>query len=310
MQKSENAPIALFVFKRPEHTRLTLESLAQNAEFPASPLFIYCDGARNDAESAQVDETRRIVRGWPHPNKTIIERDRNWGLANSVVAGATELCERFGRVIVVEDDLSVSRFFLEYMNAALDRYADDERIMQISGHSFGRGYSAIAGSSFLPMTTSWGWATWKRAWQHFDAEAKGHGELESNKVLRKKFDLNGAFPYSRMMATLSKNNQLNRSWAIRWYWSAFRRNALVLFPHRTLVLNRGFDGSGTNYDTAMEQVDIDFSFDNRVLEFPPEIAVDDRFFKAVCRVLRGQQSIFAKGIRYLKPRLRSFFRGK
>jgi hypothetical protein len=174
---SELAPIALFTFKRPSHTRRTLETLAANPEFELSPLHIFCDGARRASEQSEVDEVRELVRQWPHPDKHIVSGVENRGLSKSVRAGVTELCERYGRVIVVEDDLVLSPVFLRYMNDALVRYQNDPKVMQISAHNFPVELQVPHEAIFLRLSTSWGWATWRRAWieRSNDRSAAGYG---------------------------------------------------------------------------------------------------------------------------------------
>jgi hypothetical protein len=113
------APIALFVYCRPEHTRRTLEALARCPEWKSSQVVVYADGAKKPEFAAAVAETRRVVRELA-PHATVIEQPANRGLARSIIAGTTELCERFGRVIVVEDDLEVAPGFLTFLNAGLD----------------------------------------------------------------------------------------------------------------------------------------------------------------------------------------------
>lgn len=238
------SPIVLFAFKRPAHTRRTLESLAQNREFLDSPLFVYCDGARNEGEVGLVEAVRQLVRDWPHPNKTVIARDRNWGLANSVIDGVTQLCDRFGRVIVVEDDMVVSPYFLDYMNTALDKYQDDGRVISIHGYSF-----PIAGlpeAFFIKGASCWGWATWKRGWDLFEADGQRlYDELQRKKLMHR-FDILGAYPYKKMLH--DQIHGRNDSWAIRWYASALLMDKLTLHPGISLVSNIGLDGSGANCD--------------------------------------------------------------
>ena len=241
----EPAPIALFVFKRPDHTRRTLESLARNAEFERSALHVFCDGSRGPADDAAVDATRRLVRNWPHPNKTVHEAPANRGLAASVIAGVTALCDAHGRVIVVEDDLVVAPVFLDFLNRALDTYADDPRVMQVSGHMFPVELDAGGGDAvFLPFITSWGWATWQRAWSSFDPHMRDFSQLVADRAIRRRFDLENAYPYFAMLKK-QKAGQID-SWAIRWYLSVFVAKGLTLYPRRSLVQNEGFDGSGTH----------------------------------------------------------------
>lgn len=130
------APIALFTFKRPHHVRNALHSLRSNPEFERSPVYIFCDGARHANEQPDVEASRQIVRSLAPKHAVIVERTANLGLDQSITREVTALCEKHGRVIVIEDDLEVSRYFLGYMNCALDKYEDHANVFQVSGHMF------------------------------------------------------------------------------------------------------------------------------------------------------------------------------
>jgi hypothetical protein len=239
------APIALFVFRRPDKTRATLESLARCNGIDISDLYIFCDGPRDANDDRAVAEVRAIVDAFDHPRKTLVISTENQGLARSIIAGVTRLCEQYGRVIVVEDDLTVSSTFLDYMNTGLNAFADDPRVMQISGFTFARrDASPNLAARFLPVTTSWGWATWSRSWRDFDPNAQDSDAMRSNYALRSRFDLGGLFGYYDMLER-QKASRID-SWAIRWYWSVFRRDGLVLYPPTSLVRNDGLDSSGTH----------------------------------------------------------------
>lgn len=243
----ELAPIALFTFKRAQHTERTLQALARNPEFERSSLHIFCDGARRPDEAAAVEATRAVARAWPHTNKHVHEAPANRGLAASITAGVQALCEAHGRVIVIEDDLVAAPVLLDYLNRALQAYKADERVMQISGHMFPVTLPpAAADAVFLPFTTSWGWATWHRAWQHYDPAMVAYGQLEASRSLRRRFDLDHAYPYFAMLSK-QRAGQID-SWAIRWYLSVFMRDGWVLYPRRSLINNEGFDGSGMHCD--------------------------------------------------------------
>ena len=118
-----NAPVALFVCRRPQHTRRAVEALRANAEAPETDLIVFSDAAREAAASPQVEEVRQFVRTISgFRTVSVIERERNFGLAASIIDGVTRLCREHGRVVVVEDDLVVSRHFLHYMNRALETW--------------------------------------------------------------------------------------------------------------------------------------------------------------------------------------------
>jgi len=262
------APIALFVYKRPVLTERVLDALSRCVGAEESELFIFCDGAKRWRDRKKVREVRKAAKSRQWCGKVnIIEKKKNEGLANSIIGGVTELCERYGKVIVIEDDLIVSKYFLEYMNSALDRYEDEPKVMQISGHMFPVELKETTDAVLLPMTTTWGWGTWKRAWRSFDAGMSGYERLKEDTSMRLKFDLDGTYPYYKML----EGNKLGKvdSWGIRWYLTVFMQNGLVLFPVKSLVENVGFDRSGTN--CASHSPERDFSemlVDFKARKFP------------------------------------------
>ncbi len=166
------APIVLFTFNRPEHLKLALNALSQNAEFHSSPFFIFCDGPRSAVDRLGIDKTRMIANQWPHPNKKVIESDVNLGLATSVISGLNQILETYDVVIVLEDDLVVDETFLNYLNRALKKYKNNRQVMQISAYMFPiPEFLERSEALFLPNISSWGWATWRRAWSFFDKNA-------------------------------------------------------------------------------------------------------------------------------------------
>ena len=238
------APIALFIYKRPEHLRRTIASLQACPGYAESPLYVFADGPRTKAENSAVQATRQVARDLLGSRAIIIERDENRGLANSIIAGTTQLCERHGRAVVVEDDLRLEPQFLQFLNEGLERYEDEPRVMQVAGHMFEVPSLADRQEAlFLPLTTSWGWATWQRAWAKFDPSANGWQERLVG-AEAERFDLSGTCDYSGML-----KRQMTKgidSWAIRWYYSVFVLDGLVLYPPRTLVQHEGLDRSGTH----------------------------------------------------------------
>lgn len=239
------APIALFTYRRTDLLGSVLDSLEACPEFLESDVFVFSDGPKDAAAAADVAKVRKLLRDRLRRNMTLIEAPENRGLANSIIAGVNRLCQDYGRAIVIEDDLIVSPALLTWFNAALDRYADEAQVMQVSGHAFDVPALRTRDEAlFLPVTTSWGWATWGRAWSMFDSEATGWEAIKSDRALRRRFDLGNRFHYSKMLEW-QMHGQVD-SWAIRWYWSVFQRGGLVLFPPRSLIANLGKDASGTH----------------------------------------------------------------
>lgn len=238
------APILLFVYNRPEHVRRNIQALLKNELAAESELFIYSDAAKDETSQATVKEVRAFIRSIQGFKKiTITERTENWGLARSIIDGVTTLINRYGRVIVLEDDLVVAPHFLQFMNDALETYRDEERVGHIQACDFTHDPS-LPDTFLIKWTGSWGWGTWDRAWKHFNADGKALlAELESRK-LTYTFDFNGKYGYTRMLRRQIEGK--NNSWAIRWNASLFLKDILSLNVGKSLVQNEGFDGSGTN----------------------------------------------------------------
>lgn len=267
------APVALFVYNRPDHTRRTVQALEANALAGETPLHVFSDAHRNEAARRSVEEVRSYIRTITgFKSVTIVERVTNFGLARSIIEGVTRLCDAFGRVIVLEDDLVISPHFLSYMNDALTRYEHHDQVMQISGYMFPVEVDIHEDALLLPFITSWGWATWSRAWRNFDAEAMGYERLVENRLLRDRFNLAGHYDYFKMLRAY-RDGAVD-SWAIRWYLSVFMRDGLALFPKKTLVSNLGFDGSGVNCAVSkIEQSPLDMGF--QVLSMPQQIKASE-----------------------------------
>ena len=238
------APIAIFAYNRPLHLESCIKALSKSQIFLSSKVFIFFDGPRNSEDAFNVNEVRRVAKELLKDDAQFIYRDKNAGLSTSIIEGVSNILKCFNKVIVLEDDLLAHEDFLSYMNHALSKYEKDSNVFQISGHTFDSKYLYDSNAIFLPFTTSWGWGTWKRSWDIFDLNANGWDVLLSDHQLRKKFNLDGSYNFSQML--IKQMGGGNDSWAIRWYWSVFIRNGLVLFPPFSLIQNIGFDGSGTN----------------------------------------------------------------
>lgn len=242
---THKTPLALFAYRRPFHTQRALDSLAHCTRYMECQVHIFCDGPKSPQHFEEVEATRKVVQEWAKEhNAQVVLRDQNLGLARSIVSGVTELCEQYGRIIVLEDDLVVSPDFLDYMLQALDRYEAEENVYQVSGFMFPVEQPDKPDAFFLPLTTSWGWATWQRAWRIFDWQARGAQELLSNPDRCREFDLGGSYPYSGILR--SRLEGKNDSWCILWWYSVFQTNGLVLHPRKSLVWNGGFDDTGVH----------------------------------------------------------------
>jgi hypothetical protein len=286
---SDLAPIVLFVYNRPDHTCRTLAALAANSLATKSDLIIYADGPKKPEHTKAVEQARDAARNASgFKSITIIEQEKNLGLANSIIKGVSDVCSARGRAIVVEDDLLVSPHFLTFLNRGLERYADEDRVLQVSGYMFPR-IPVRAEALFLPITTTWGWATWSRAWKHFDPNMKGLDLIRADPNLRCRFDINGAYNYFSM-AEQQRLGALD-SWGIRWYLTAFLRNGLTLYPGRSLARNIGVDGSGTHGAGHAELQEAEDLIERKSNAFrmPDRLEIDAECLSAIEQLLRSMQ---------------------
>jgi GT2 family glycosyltransferase len=223
----------------------------------------------------------------------ILERDLNLGLSRSIVAGVSELTEEYGRVIVIEDDFLVSPWFLDYMITALDRYADQAQVYQISGYMFPVEHARKPDAFFLPLTTTWGWGTWDRAWKIFDWDATGAIESLRDPDLRRQFELDGSYPYASMLEQRLRNE--NDSWGILFLWAVFNVGGLVLHPRESLIWVGGFDRSGTHcgdqgWSREASVESVTEGSRQKILDLPESVVPDDAAFDRIKAFLRKETS--------------------
>ena len=286
-------PIALFTYNRAEHTARVLNSLANCARLDECSLHIYCDAPGRTEHAADVEASRAVVREQaPKFNATVIERDTNFGLARSIVDGVTDLCDRYGRVIVLEDDLVLSPSFLDFMLQALDRYADEKNVYQVSGYMFPIDQPNDADAFFLPLITTWGWATWRRAWEIFDWDASDALEKLKDPSLRRRFDLQNTYPYTVMLENQLKGQ--TQSWGILFWWQVFKANGLALHPRESLVWNGGFDSTGTNCGDQGWSIEpgagvVTHTTSKDSFVFPKTVTVHQQAFDNICNFLKKEQ---------------------
>jgi len=304
MNSAKPAPVALFAYDRLSHLRQTVEALRRNDLTAGTQLRVFCDGPKDSGDAAKVAQVREYVsRIDGFKSVRVVQRERNFGLAQSIIAGVTEVVEDFGKVIVLEDDLVTSPFFLTYMNEALNLYEAAERVVSIHGYIYpvrGR----LPETFFLRGADCWGWATWNRGWRIFESDAERLlGELRRNR-LEYAFDFEGAYSYTKMLRDCIAGE--NDSWAVRWYASAFLRQKLTLYPGRSLIRNIGLDYSGT-HSGKTDKFDVVLSVEPiRVTRIP--IEEDESALRLVGGFLRSLRPTltqrFIHGVRSLTEPLR------
>lgn len=249
---NSHAPVVVFAYNRPEKIKECIQSLERCSECELTDLVVFCDGPKNSSAKVKVEETRDYLQKYKENSKfkscSLILSDTNKGLANSVIGGVTQVISKYGRAIVVEDDLTVSKNFLSFLNGALEKYEDEMNVGAVSAYSYPLKilktykqdtYAILKGDC-------WGWATWANRWDEASWSVVDFDEYFRDKRLRKGFEKteNGL---DVMMFLLSKGK--NSSWAVRWVLNLYKKNLLTIYPTRSLVSNEGFDGSGTHSGT-------------------------------------------------------------
>lgn len=305
----EYAPIVLFTYNRLDHVKQTIEALKTNPEAQFSKLFIFSDAGKNQEEACKVAKVREYlhtVRGFG--NIEIIEHVNNYGIEKSEIEGISSIVNKFGRIIVLEDDIVVGNQFLKYINLGLNKYEHEPNVFSITGYSF-ISSSQISGGgpefAFIPLTSAWGWATWKDRWNRYKAfvDKKDLSVLKNRDNLRR-FDF--GFIYSDML--LGQYMSKHYTWDLLWYWCSYINKGLTLAPIDTMVNNIGMDGTGVHY--------IDKTGKNRIeklnLEYrmilPQNIEEDDRVNNAIISVLsNSKDKSISASVKRMMRRIRCLY---
>jgi GR25 family glycosyltransferase involved in LPS biosynthesis len=240
------APIILFTYNRLDHLKKTVKSLKQNKLSKFSQLIIYSDGPKDKIDELKIQALRKYLKkisGFKSVN--IEEQLNNKGLAQNIIDGLNYTFSKYSSAIILEDDLVLSKNFLEYMNDALELYKNKRRIISIHAYSYPIKFNKNDPDYFfLRGADCWGWAAWSRSWRLFNKNGSFLKKKLIEKKLVKQFNFNNSYNYMKMLEDQIKGK--NNSWAIRWYASAFLKNKLTLYPKNPLIKNIGIDGSGTH----------------------------------------------------------------
>jgi len=312
------APIGIFACRRPHHLRELLNSLKENPEAIHSDLKIFIGGPKYEKAWNSVRETIKVAEQSSGFRSIVVETKFDITTGSGLIhAGVNQILSTHSSVIVLEDDLIVREDFLLYMNQGLNVFKDDERVSQISGWNYGT-ISEINQSStyFFPVPTPWGWATWRRAWKYSPNLAEEFEWLTAKSKRMHDFNFKENYDCLGMIEAVIGENY--DAWDAIWYLHLFRNNKLILHPNNSLVINRGFDGSGLNFKHNFkwkEEI-----FDRTQLQFtlPGEIAISSEFEKYLgylrkwIKTSEGQSDarlLMHKIIRMVKQHIRYYRRG-
>ncbi len=285
-----NAPILLFAYKRPEHTRRLLESLANNAEAAESELHIFIDGPKHADEKKEIEKVSVIAKSKLWCRKvSVYKNTQNQGVPQQVIGAVSKFCQKEGRAIILEDDLILSPYFLNHMNTTLKRYANEKKVMEVTGYIYPVEHLNVE-CGFMRGSCGWGWGTWERAWKLFEPDGKKLLARLSDRKMRYEFNFRNSYKYFSILQDQVKGKV--GGWDIRWFASIFLNQGFTLYPSVSLVRNTGFDGTGTNarksnqYETPL--------LDHPISNFPAAIEESEEILAAIIKYYRQKHNLGAK----------------
>ena len=289
------APIIIFAFNRLDTIKACVEALQKNQESQDSDLFVYVDGARpnvdgEESKVASVREFAKTITGFK--NITLKFSDSNKGLAKSIISGTTEVIEKYGKVIVLEDDLVAAPGFLSFMNTMLDAYIDDHRVMQITGYCAKiRNHKKYHADYFLSgRASSWSWATWDDRWKTVDWKVLDYDELLNDKNRQKAFCEYGSDLFGMLKGW---HEGRNNSWFIRFDYSMYNQSRYCIAPIRSLIRNDGF-GDGATHTAVYNRYKVDFDTEKTLWEVNEHLQWNKRLAKEAVRYWSIPYRIYGK----------------
>jgi hypothetical protein len=285
------APIVIFAFNRPKALKALIESLKQNPLYGESERFVFIDGPRNEADRKLIEEVKEIAHS---VTENVMASEENKGLANSIISGVTQIVNRYGKVIVLEDDLRLMPGFLKYMNEALDTYENQEKIFSICGYGLKikRPKDYVEDVYMGIRSSSWGWGTWKDRWQSVDWEVKDWEELSMNRRTQSAFNRGGSDMFGMLRGYMTGRNN---SWAIRFCYSQFKQGRYSVHPFLSFVDNEGFGEGATNCNQKYSRFKVELNNqETPVLNMPSELSLNKNIIRANSRYHSLMMRIYSK----------------
>ncbi len=313
MLKENQMGIALFVYNRPYHTKQVLTGLKKNN---IDHLYIFSDGPQSPVEDDAVGEVRQLVNSIDWCETNVIKSEHNKGLADSIVEGVNHVLERHQSIIVLEDDCVPAPDFVDFMEVCLEKYEDNERVMNVTGYSppieIPEDYSYDIYFSY--RSCSWGWGTWQRAWKYFEKSEELLNEIQGSKELRRKVYRAGTDLIPMLERQLSGGDD---SWAVYWSLNIIENDGLCVNPVKSLIKNIGHDGSGTNCMES-DRYDVQMNSPRNLKKLPDDIVFvrklakkySDFYSYGFKTKIKTEIKIYLKKLgmyKYLQPLMGKFF---
>ena len=297
--EKEKSPIAIFVYNRPEHLKLTIRALEKNYYAKDSVVSFFLDGPKKKSDIKKIYIIKNIIekiKGFK--KKKIIFRKKNIGLRKNITLGVSQILKTSKKVIVLEDDMITSKFFLKYMNDGLEMYQNEKKVGCIHGYMYPlKNRKNLKKYFFLKGADCWGWGTWRRSWMHLNLNSKTLlNKLKKNKLIND-FDYNNSYKYAEM---LEKNVITKKSWAICWYASLYLKNMYTLNSSSSYVKNIGIDGTGSN---CIIDYNMNSTFEKKYTKLKKITVKEDIYIKSlISNFMKNNlsQNFFYKILKFFK----------
>jgi hypothetical protein len=289
-------PVVIFAFNRPAHISDLLSSLSLNPEASATQLFIYLDGPRNDDDKTKLSEvSKNISKFNTHFGQiNVIKRQRNCGSALNIVTGINEQFKTYDALIILEDDLIVSKKFLSYMNTALTNYENEKQVFHISAYSDFHTTSPIVTCHFSSGMNCWGWGTWRDRWLYFDNQ---NIDITMNSIFPRRSKFNFDRSHDFFLQLVENKHGIMNTWAIFWYAAIFLQSGLSLNPSLPFAINRGNDGTGERHGNSTSNDDARYLVEQQVIKFPNLVQFDMLFYNKQVNFYRSRKSLISEIIK-------------
>ncbi|HEY9657229.1 MAG TPA: glycosyltransferase family 2 protein [Allocoleopsis sp.] len=272
---SFSTPVGFLIFNRPD---LTAQVFAKISQIKPKQLFVIADGPRSDrpGEAEKCEQARAIIQqvDWDCDVLTNFS-DTNLGCGRREASGFDWVFSQVEEAIFLEDDTLPSLSFFSFCQAMLERYRDDERIMHINGDNSLNQTRNQYSYYFSKYMHGWGWASWRRAWKHYDYAMKSWSEFKHTGL----HQLIWEDPYEQkywveIFQQMYQDPQVLDTWDYQWIYTCWAQNGLAIAPNKNLISNLGFnriDAAHTKGDSPRSNLK---TFDITNITHPPFVVRD------------------------------------
>ncbi|MBN2468427.1 MAG: tetratricopeptide repeat protein, partial [Deltaproteobacteria bacterium] len=272
--RKDTAPVVLVTYNRPRHTRQVLDAL--KGEGRKRNLYIFSDGPKTEADISAVEETRSLFKRIDWCEVELVEREENIGLAQSIVGAVDHVLDKCESVIVLEDDCVPQKYFFEFIDTCLAKYKEKEKIFGVSGHTVSIPESALRNYPydlyFSPRIGSWGWATWKRAWNRFEYDlADAYRKINEGNI-----DICQGGSDIPVMIRNKMTGVLKDVWTLNWVLTVYLNHGCYVYPTTSHIANIGCDGSGAH--CVLGQAPGAVGQERKPLVFPSDVIMNEHIY--------------------------------